>query len=144
MIRPYDDKDLEDLLDSWYQASLVATPFLDAAFLKKERNNIEHTYIPNTKTWVYEEAGKVVGFVAMIGNEVGAIFLQPTHQGKGIGAQLMNHVAQFHPVLEVEVFKENKIGRAFYDRYGFVFMKEGLHEETGQALLRLQYNRPRT
>jgi putative acetyltransferase len=40
----------------------------------------------------------------------------------------------------VEVFKENRIGREFYRRYGFTFHDEHIHEETGEALLRLVYS----
>ena len=41
--------------------------------------------------------------------------------------------------LEVEVFKDNKIGRAFYDRYGFKFVHEYIHEETNRAVWRMKY-----
>jgi putative acetyltransferase len=139
MIRAYEDKDIEELLDTWYQASSVAHPFMDEAFLAKERKNVREIYIPNTVTSVYEEEGHVVGFIAMIGNEVGAIFVQPGKQGAGIGFKLMNHVAQIHKELEVEVFEANAIGRGFYEKYGFKFLKEYIHEETNQKLLRLKF-----
>ncbi len=40
----------------------------------------------------------------------------------------------------MEVFKANRIGRDFYRRYGFAFMEEHIHEETGEPLLRLVYD----
>ena len=85
-----------------------------------------------------EEEGKVVGFISLMGNEVGAIFIMPTCQGRGIGTQLMDHVTGFHRELEVEVFAKNTIGRAFYEKYGFSSVKEYIHEETNQSAYRLR------
>lgn len=84
MIRPYQDKDMKPLLDVWYAASSLAHPFLDEAFQKQERENIRNIYIPNTKTWVYLANKEVVGFISMINNEIGALFIRPDFHGKGI------------------------------------------------------------
>ena len=142
MIRAYQPADTNAIIEVWYQASAVAHPFLSAPFLAQEADNIRNIYLPNTKTWVYELDGQIVGFIGMIDNEVGAIFINPQHHRKGIGQQLMNWVAQMHEALEVEVFKANAIGRAFYQKYGFTFLKEGFHEPSQQAILRLRFERP--
>ena len=67
MIREYEDKDLEELLDAWYSASKVAHPFLSEEFLEQERKNIAEIHLQNAETWVYELNGAVVGFIALIG-----------------------------------------------------------------------------
>jgi putative acetyltransferase len=51
----------------------------------------------------------------------------------------MDKAHALHGDLEVEVFKENTIGRAFYLRYGFEFLEQKLHEPTGQQVLRLRF-----
>ena len=138
VIRTYRPADCEELLEVWAAASAVAHPFLDESFLEEERWNIRNVYLPKTETWVWEADGQVVGFIALLGNEVGAIFVDPRFHGTGIGRALMDHARTLHGELEVEVFKENAIGRAFYDRYGFVPMMEKVHEPTGQEVLRLR------
>lgn len=138
MIREYQNDDLNSLLDVWYQASLIAHPFLDETFLSQERKNIEAIHIPMAETWVYVQEGHVVGFISLLGNEVGAIFVDPRVQGKGIGRALMDHARTLRAELEVDVFKANRIGRRFYDRYGFVLEREHVHEQTGQPVLRLR------
>jgi len=140
MIREYENKDLEDLLDAWYSASKVAHPFLSEEFFEQERKNIESIHLPNAETWVYELDGAVVGFIALIGNEVGAIFLDPKYHGKGIGRALMDHARSIRDALELDVFKNNTIGRGFYKKCGFREEYEHVHEETGFMQLRLKLN----
>ena len=124
MIRQYEDQDLDDLLTAWSAASEIAHPFLTEEFLASERENIPNLYLPNAETWVYEDNGRVVGFVALIGNEVGAIFAHPSHQRMGVGNRLMDKAKELREELEVEVFVKNTIGRSFYSKYGFTPVQE--------------------
>ena len=138
MIRPYQHRDLDELLDVWEQATRLAHPFFDDDFLRIERQAIAEVYLPMAETWVFLMDGRVVGFIALLGQEVGAIFVLPAVHGRGIGRALMDHARALRGYLEVEVFKANALGRRFYDRYGFEFVKEHVHEETGHPLLRLR------
>ena len=138
-IRQYQTSDLAAVLDSWEVATRLAHTFMTDEFIAQERKNVAEIYIPNTDTWVAEIDGVVEGFIALIGNEVGAIFLLPNWHGKGVGKALMDQAHALHGDLEVEVFKENSIGRAFYLRYGFEFLEQKLHEPTGQQVLRLRF-----
>ena len=138
MIREYEKKDLEALLNAWYSASRAAHPFLDADFFEQERSNIADLYLPNAETWVYELDGVVVGFIALLGNEVGGLFVDTTFHGRGIGRALMDHVRLLRDVLELDVFEDNAVGRRFYERYGFATSHEHVHEETGFKQLRLR------
>lgn len=139
-IRQYIGADLEMVQDSWEEATRLAHPFMTDEFIAQERKNVADLYIPNTDTWVAEIDGAVVGFVSLMGNEVGAIFLRPALHGQGVGRALMDKAQSLHGDLEVEVFKENTIGRRFYDAYGFRQIEEKHHEPTNQALLRLRFS----
>ena len=74
----------------------------------------------------------------MLENEIGGLFVLPNHQSKGVGSLLLKHISQFHNTLEVEVFDENKIGKPFYAKNGFILMKEYLQEATNQKVLRMK------
>jgi len=139
MIRKHQESDLEDILNIWYQASTLAHPFLEDAFVEKVKKDMREIYIPGSETWVYEEKGKVIGFIGMQGNEIGGLFVLPDHHSKGVGTQLVNFISGLHEELEVEVFTRNKIGRAFYDKYGFKIIKEFLHEESKHEVIRLKF-----
>jgi len=139
IIRRYKASDLDELLSCWENASRLAHPFLTDEFLEIERNNIPNVYMPMADTWVAEYNGEVVGFIALIGNEVGAIFVQPEHHGKRIGLALMDKAQEIHGYLEAEVFEANTIGRRFYDKYGFEPISQHVHKETGNIMLRLKF-----
>jgi putative acetyltransferase len=138
-IRQYNHSDLDAVLSSWEAATRLAHPFMTDEFIAQERINIADIYMPNTDTWVIEIDDQVKGFIALMRNEVGAIFIQPECHGQGAGRALMDKAQELHGDLEVEVFKENSIGRKFYSRYGFTQLEEKLHEPTGQQLLRLRF-----
>lgn len=140
-IRPYTAGDLTGVLSVWENASKVAHPFLTEEFLETERQNIPQIYLPMADTWVAERNGRVIGFISLLGNEVGAIFVEPEYHGVGVGTALMNKAQALHGDLEVEVFAANAIGRQFYGRYGFELLHETMHEETGNKLLRLKFTR---
>lgn len=138
-IRNYHENDLDDVLDIWEQASRIAHSFLPVDFQAQERKNIPELYMPNAETWVIEQMDRVIGFIALLGNEVGALFVLPEFHGTGAGWALMDKAQEIHGTLEVEVFKENPIGRLFYRKYGFILMHEKIHEATGEKLLRLEF-----
>lgn len=138
MIRAYRDEDLEPLLDVWYRASRSAHPFLDEAFLERERRTIATVFMPKAQTWVYRRGADLLGFISLLDDEIGGLFVDPAAQGQGIGRALLDHVRSLHQELEVDVFKANDRGCRFYAAMGFVVVGERLDEETGQLVLRMR------
>ena len=130
-IRPYAADDLDEVIDVWYRASQIAHSFLSEEFFAAERVEIAESWMPIAETTVYELGGRVVGFIALIKNEVGAIFVDPDLQGRGIGRALMDTARDSRPHLELDVFEANSIGRRFYDAYGFESVDRHISEATG-------------
>ena len=115
-VHPYTDDDLPAVLSAWENASRLAHPFLTDDFMAAERQAIADVYMPQSDTWVLQQDGGVIGFISLIGNEVGALFVQPDHHGTGAGRALMDKAKSLHETLEVQVFAANSIGRRFYDK----------------------------
>ena len=138
MIRKYQPADCEDVLNVWAGASAVAHPFLSREFLELERHNIPNVYLPKADTWVWEAGGRVVGFMSLLGNEVGALFVDPGAQRAGIGRALIGRARALRGELKVEVFKDNLLVRAFYAKCGFEVMHHKIHEQTGFEIIRLR------
>ena len=137
MIRKIEHSDILVLLDVWERAASIAHHFLSDDFHQMVKKAMEEMYLPNSETWVYSENDTALGFVSMIGNEIGGLFVDPNFQGKGIGSKLVSYVAEMFPVLEVEVFEQNKIGIPFYEKLGFKSMKTFVHEPTQEKVIRM-------
>lgn len=139
-IRPYRTTDLDAVMDVWDRASAIAHSFLPDGFLAEERTKVAERWMPVAEVYVAEE-DRIVGFIALLDTEVGAIFVDPDRQGLGVGRSLMDHARQTRPHLELDVFEENEIGRRFYAAYGFRQIGRHVHESTGHTLLRLRRDR---
>jgi len=139
VIRKYEEEDLEKVVSIWRRASELAHPFLSKAFLDQEDVNMRNFYLAFAETWVLEVDGLVIGFIAMIENEIGGLFLEPEAHGHGFGRALVDKAVAEKGGLKVDVFKDNAIGRRFYDGYGFRKTEEFVHETSGQATLRMTY-----
>ncbi len=131
MIRPYRSEDEEAVVEVWYAASLLAHDFVPASFWEAEKQDIKTKYLPMAQTWVYECDGQVAGFLSLLDNHIGGLFVHPDYQGKGIGTQLIEHAKQLHPELTLDVFKQNTKSRHFYEKCGFKVTAETIHEATG-------------
>jgi len=129
IIRQYKDSDLDGVISSYENASKLAHPFLDEDFIAQVKKDIPEKYLPIADTWVVEISGNVVGFISIIGNEVGALFLQPSYHGQGAGKALMDKAVELYGELEVEVFVDNPIGRKFYSQYGFQLLEEKIRSQ---------------
>lgn len=139
VVRKYEGSDVEAVLSVWESTQELAHPFLPDDFQNQEKRNIRGLYLPNVDTWVVEDNNHVVGFIALIGNEIGGLFVRPTHHGRKLGKLLVDKANELHGELTVEVFAKNLIGRQFYSKYGFTMVEEKVHEETGEPLLYLKF-----
>lgn len=68
-----------------------------------------------------------VGFLEIVGAHISNVFVDPAHQGRGIGAALMAAAEATVPGdLTLSVFTSNSRARRFYERLGFSF--EGMSQ----------------
>lgn len=96
-------------------------------------------YLPNAETWVLENGEGPTGFIALINDEIGGLFLDPPQHGQGHGRAMVDHAVGIKGALRVEVFEQNSIGRRFYDRYGFVETGRYTHGATNEVVIQMGY-----
>ena len=94
--------------------------------------------MPVAETIVHETEGHVDGFLSLIGDEVGALFVDPDRQRSGIGRALVDTARERRSGLVLDVFEANTGGRAFYDAYGFEAVGRHVDEATGFPVIRLR------
>ena len=132
-IRPFmADSDTACLSDIWLRASKIAHPFIGEATLREQQPLMEDVYLPMASTWVAEVEGQAVGFLCLLKSHVAALFVDPAHQGRGIGRALLDHAAARHNVLSLEVYTHNAKAVAFYHRYGFTIESQRAADDQGQ------------
>jgi putative acetyltransferase len=132
--------DDNQILKIWEDASKIAHHFLDEEFLDIEKNAIKNSYLHQTDTWLYIENNNIFGFISMIDNEIGGLFVTPTQQSKGIDTKLINVVKQNHQELIVHVFEKNSIGISFYLKSGFIPILKTYHKKSNQTLIKMKLN----
>lgn len=137
MIRKYQVQDTDALVSVWRSASTLAHPFLGEGFLAQEAENIRRIFLPNADTWVLEHDGKSAGFISLVGDEIGGLFLDPALHGRGFGRAMVDHCVTLKGPLRVEVFEKNAVGRRFYVGYGFVETGRYLHEASGEITIQM-------
>ncbi|NUS69444.1 MAG: GNAT family N-acetyltransferase, partial [Ensifer adhaerens] len=119
MIRAYRPADLEELSAIWFEASITAHAFVGEARLREQRLLIETVYLPKAETWVAIRGGEPAGFVSLLDDFIGGLFVSPRHQGAGIGRLLVSHALQLKGQLRLEVYTANTQANAYYENLGF-------------------------
>jgi putative acetyltransferase len=144
VLRDYDaQRDCDAIVSLWLATTVEAHPFLSNEFVEQERLNMINVYLPNTKTTVAVRGNDndvVVGFIAMMGDEVGGLFVDVAAHGQGIGYALMQSAIEAADgrSLELDVFAANDKAQAFYKRQGFAKVAEHEHRESGQLVYRFK------
>ena len=88
--------------------------------------------------WVYDD-GVVKGFIQIEKREVRRLFVEPTLQGKSIGADLLEYGIAEKDVDFLWVLEKNIKAIAFYKRHGFDTTNEKKYEEdTTEFLVRME------
>lgn len=133
MIRKFEPRDMDRLLDIWLSASIKAHDFIDASFWQANIESMRDVYIPASESFVIEDSSGVLGFYSLLNNQLAALFVDPAHQGKGFGKQLLDHAKCLRKALSLAVYKENTSSVGFYTSQGFKRVKEQIDEKTGLA-----------
>jgi putative acetyltransferase len=131
MIRRYRPTDEDELIRVWLASTIPGQDFLPEEFWRFEEPMVREQLLPIAETWVVEEDGELVAFVSLLGEVIGGLFTHPDHQGRGYGRALVEHVRAEHPIVRVEVFRDNARAVAFYEHRGFVEESAAPHPEAG-------------
>jgi putative acetyltransferase len=130
--------DFAAMAQIWIDASRAGHPFLGEAVLKEQLATVRDLYFPQAENWVAEE-GAVIGFIGLLGNHIGGLFVSPAAHRRGVGRRLVEHAADRLGSLSVEVYEQNKAAVAFYLGCSFVLTGRKEIDDEGRPfpLLRL-------
>ncbi|MBI0276223.1 N-acetyltransferase [Hafnia alvei] len=131
MNRPAVKQDMPAIMALWLVSTTEAHPFISAQYWRESEAVVRDTYLPNALTWVAEDKGEIIGFISVLEQQfIGALFVEKSYHGKGIGQLLMMHVKMIFPQLMLEVYLENHRALRFYQREGFQTQDTQFNEDT--------------
>lgn len=140
MIREFNADDVNDIMDIWLKATVKAHGFICEKYWNENFAIVKNDYIPHSDTYVYEENGKIDGFISIMkGNFIGAVFVNIDMQLKGIGTALIKFVKNKYDILELSVYKNNAQAVNFYLKNGFVIIKEQIDSKTNETELIMEW-----
>jgi putative acetyltransferase len=126
----------------WLAASRTAHSFVPYEFWSSQADDMREIYLPGSETYVAcGEDGAVLGFVSLSANHLAALFVDPVHQGRGIGRALLEHAQSLRQFLTLAVYVRNARAAAFYERNGFVAAHERVDERTGEPEMVMEWAR---
>jgi putative acetyltransferase len=139
LIRNYRETDLEEIVRLWYDASVLAHSFIPSSFWALNKTAMKEKYLPFSENLVFEEEGKVAGFISIVGKRICALFVAPEIQGNGIGRALIEHAMILKGNLALKVYRENETAFRFYEKRGFVAVGEETDEFTGCVQILMEW-----
>lgn len=74
--------------------------------------------------WGYFDESELIGFIAFREGWIDQLYVLPSSQGQGVGSALLHVAKSRFSRLSLWTFQRNKSARRFYERHGFVFVKE--------------------
>ena len=142
MIRKFESRDLDAVMQIWLHGNLDAHAFIAASFWT-EHFEMVHDLLPQAELYVHENenTGQIDGFIGLTENHIEGIFVAKAARSKGIGKALLEYAKPRKPCLTLSVYQKNERALAFYRHEQFVVQSEGIDEDTNEAEIQMLWTR---
>lgn len=120
-IRPGTPADVPRALAIWRAAVDATHGFLTPEHRAEIDLLVAGQFLPNAPLWLVEDAdGVVQGWLAMDGEMIDALFVDPAVHGRGFGTALLDHALTLSPAATVDASEQADNALLFYLARGFV------------------------
>ena len=142
MIRKFESRDLDAVMQIWLHGNLDAHPFILASFWT-DHFEMVRDMLPQAELYVHENEAprQIDGFVGLTENHIEGIFVAKAARSKGVGKSLLEYAKSCKPYLTLSVYQKNERALAFYRREQFVVQSEGIDEDTNEADIQMLWSR---
>jgi putative acetyltransferase len=112
--------DVPRALEIWRSAVDATHHFLSAADRVEIDCIVAEEFLPDAALWLAtDDADRPMGFMAMEGAAIDALFVDAAVHGQGYGTLLVNHARSLEPALTVDANEQASNAVDFYLRRGF-------------------------
>ena len=142
MIRKFESRNLDAVMQIWLHSNLDAHAFIAASFWT-EHFEMVRDLLPQAELYVHEDAStrQIDGFIGLTENHIEGIFVAESARSKGVGKSLLEYAKSCKPYLTLSVYQKNERALAFYRREKFVVQSEGIDEDTNEADIQMLWMR---
>ena len=123
LLRPGGPEDLAAVAEVHLRARRAAVPAMPPAVRDDDavRAHLAATDLGTCELWLAEDDGEVVGYALLSPTWLDDLYVDPAHQGHGVGSALLDLATSVRPDgFDLWVFASNAPARAFYRRHGLV------------------------
>lgn len=131
MIRKFETKDTERVMQIWLEANIEAHDFVPSDYWLSQYQSVQKQIL-QADIYVYEQDNKIQGFVGMTDNYLAGIFVDKNFRSMGIGKGLLELVKKNYPEFSLNVYQKNQRAVEFYLREGLSIVSKGIDEDTGE------------
>ena len=140
MIRRFETRDLDEIMDLWLHANIESHSFIEADYWKKNYDMVRKL-ISEAEVYVAEENEEIQGFIGLTDTYIAGIFVKTTEQSKGIGTELLCTVMKHRDCLNLNVYKKNMRAVVFYQNRGFKIVNQKTDENTSEEEYTMEWHR---
>lgn len=135
-LEPASPRDAGEIAALYLASRAEALPYLRRVHSDEDvRDWIATVRLARGETWVAREAGRILGFLCLDGEDLDQLYLLPGQFRRGIGSLLLAKAKELSPErLILFTFQRNASARSFYERHGFrlVDLNDGERNEEGE------------
>lgn len=128
-IRPMSPHESDEVAAVWYRSGREAYSYLPGWQTMTPELAVEvfREIAARCEVVVIEHEGAIAGYLAQTGSYVDRLYIDPRHQGLGLGTALLEHARRRSPHgLELHTHQQNVTARRLYERLGFVAVRFGI------------------
>ena len=140
MIRKFRENDLPSIMQIWFDSNVEVHSFIPEKYWMDNFEMVKDI-LPQAEIYVYENLGKISGFIGLNKDYIEGIFVEKNMRSKGIGKQLLNYVKKLKEEMHLSAYQKNYKAISFYQREDFVIHSEIIDNDTNENELLMSWKK---
>jgi putative acetyltransferase len=142
-IRSRRHSEIPALVEIWLRSVRATHGFLSEQDIAALEPLVRDRVLPGLEVWVLcDDRDTPVGFMALSGNSLEGLFIDPAHMGAGGGRRLLEHARGLKGALSVDVNEQNPAALRFYLANGFEVIGRSEKDAGGRPFPLLHLREP--